>query len=374
MTADSTPLPSAPGIVDPVPVEPAPEAPAPDAGRRPRRSDGSIPSRRERSVPHAGWMVVGGKEFADHLLSARFFVLLAILGMAGGIPIFLATEQIRNLASQLPPGISGLFVGLFIIGPKDVSIFNIDVTVQSFITLSAPLLGLAFAFDAINGERAQGTLPRLLSQPIHRDDVINGKFAAGLAIISFVLAVVIAVVAAFGIPRLGIAPTASEFLRLIVWYLVTVLYVGLWLAFGLLLSILFRRASTSALVGFGVWLVVAVFGQFLVRFALAIVLPTTNALTADNLSNIQLNTFILRLLPTTLYNEISGVLLNPSATYASTPPTIGQNVQVSQQIGSVLSIDQSFIIVWPQIATLVAIMVVLVAVAYVRFMRQEVRA
>ncbi len=348
------------------------DAPAPRVARR--RDTGETPSRRERSVPHAGWMVVARKEFSDHLLSARFFVLLAILGLAGGIPIFLATEQVRSLASQLPPGVPGLFSGLFIIGPSDVSIFNIDVTVQSFITLAAPLLGLAFAFDAVNGERAQGTLPRLLSQPIHRDDVINGKFAAGLAVIAFVLLMVVAAISAFGILRLGIAPTASEVLRLIVWFAVTVLYVGLWLAFGLLLSVGFRRASTSALVGFGVWLVVAIFGQFLIRFALAFLVPVTNALTADNLAAIQTQTFVLRLLPTTLYNEISRVLLNPSATYAATPPTIGQNVQVSQQIGSILSVDQSFIIVWPQIATLVAITVACFAIAYVRFMRQEVRA
>jgi ABC-2 type transport system permease protein len=367
MTADSTPLPAT-GVVDPAPE--APEAPI-----RRRRDSGAIPSRRERSVPHAGWMVVASKEFADHLLSARFFVLLAILGLAGGIPIFLATEQVRNLASQLPPGISGLFVGLFIIGPSDVSIFNIDVTVQSFITLSAPLLGLSFAFDAINGERAQGTLPRLLSQPIHRDDVINGKFAAGLAVIAFVLAMVVGVISAFGILRLGIAPTASEVLRLIVWFVVTVMYVGLWLSFGLLLSILFRRASTSALVGFGIWLVVAVFGQFLVRFILAFLVPlTSNTLTPENLAADQTRTFILRLLPTTLYNEVSRVLLNPTATYAATPPTIGQNVQVSQQIDSVLSLDQSFIIVWPQIAVLFAIMLTFFAIAYIRFMRQEVRA
>ena len=364
MTAEGTPVAAPPPVEAPVATRPA----------TPRRDDGSIPSRRERSVPHAGWMVVAGKEFADHLLSARFYVLLGILGLAAGIPIFLATEQVRNLASQLPPGVSGLFVGLFIIGPSDVSIFNIDVTVQSFITLAAPLLGLAFAFDAVNGERAQGTLPRLLSQPIHRDDVVNGKFAAGLTIIAFVLAIVVGIVCAFGILRLGIAPTASEVLRLFVWYAVTVLYVGLWLAFGLLLSIVFRRASTSALVGFGVWLVVAVFGQFLIRFVLAFLVPVTQDLTADNLSAVSTQTFILRLLPSTLYNEISGVLLNPSATYAATPPTVGQNVQVSQQIGSVLSIDQSFIIVWPQIATLVAICVALFALAYVRFMRQEVRA
>ena len=349
-------------------------APAP-----PPAADEAKPAsaRRNRSVPYAGWMVIGRKEFADHLLSARFYVLLIILALAGGIPIFLATEQLRNLASQLPPGIPGLFTGLYIIGPQDVSIFNIDVTVQSFITLAAPLLGLAFAFDAINGERADGTLPRLLSQPIHRDDVINGKFAAGLAVIALVLGIVVAIVGAFGVIRLGVVPTASDLLRLVVWFLVTVIYVGLWLAFGVLLSVLFRRAATSALVGFGSWLVIAIFGQFVINFVLAFVLPlASNApLTQDTVGTAQARTFILRLLPSTLYNEISGVLLNPSATYASTPPTVGQNVQVAQQLrDTILTVDQSFIIVWPQIAVLLAITVACFALAYVRFMRQEVRA
>jgi hypothetical protein len=44
-----------------------------------------------------------------------------------------------------------------------------------------PLLGIAFGFDAVNNERAQGRLPRLVAQPIHRNDIINGKFVAGWA-------------------------------------------------------------------------------------------------------------------------------------------------------------------------------------------------
>jgi ABC-2 type transport system permease protein len=68
------------------------------------------------------------------------------------------------------------------------------------------------------------------------------------------------------------------------------------------------------------------------------------------------------------------VLLNPTATYSSTPPTIGGNIQVSQQSFTVLSADQSFLIVWPQIVVLVGLMVACFALAYVRFMRQEVRA
>ena len=80
MSADSTPIPSAASLV-PVPgSEPVVPPEAGPATRR--RHDGAIPSRRERSVPHAGWMVVAGKEFADHLWSARFVVLLIVLGLA----------------------------------------------------------------------------------------------------------------------------------------------------------------------------------------------------------------------------------------------------------------------------------------------------
>jgi ABC-2 type transport system permease protein len=303
----------------------APPAPAPaDAAAK------SAARARARSVPRSGWAVVANKEFADHLLSVRFVVLLIILGLAVGIPFFLA--------------------------------------------LAAPLLGLAFAFDAVNGERSQGTLPRLLSQPIYRDDVINGKFAAGLAIISLVLGIVVLVTAALGIFRVGIVPAPQELLRIVIWLLVTIIYVAFWLAFGLLLSVVTRRAATSALVGFGVWFLVVPFGRFLVTFILAFLVPTTNELSESNLAAINLNTFILRLLPTTLYNEASSVLLNPSATFASTPPTVGENIQVLQQAPTLLSLDQSLLIIWPHVVVLLALTVACFAIAYVRFMRQEVRA
>ena len=45
---------------------------------------------RERSVPRAGWMVIAGKEFGDHLLSARFVVLVIVLGLAAAIPLSFA--------------------------------------------------------------------------------------------------------------------------------------------------------------------------------------------------------------------------------------------------------------------------------------------
>ena len=236
-----------------------------------------------------------------------------------------------------------------------------------------PLLGIVFAFDAVNGERSDGTLPRLLSQPIYRDDVINGKFAAGLAVIGLVLTFITGVIAAFGIIRLGIVPSAEELLRIVFWLIVTFLYISLWLAFGLLLSVVIRRAATSALVGFGIWLMATIFGGFITGIINGIVAPITGS--ADQqAAAYSLQQTITRLLPDTIYQEAAVTILNPQVSAVSNPATIGGYEQLAQRIPSLQSFQQSILLVWPHMVTMLAIMVLCFAVAYVRFMRQEVRA
>src|SRR5205807_8031069 len=43
-----------------------------------------------------------------------------------------------------------------------------------------PFIAIGLGFDAINGEHNRRTLSRILSQPIYRDALLFGKFAAGL--------------------------------------------------------------------------------------------------------------------------------------------------------------------------------------------------
>jgi ABC-2 type transport system permease protein len=328
-----------------------------------------------------GWLVVARKEFADHILSVRFYVLLVIMGGAALIPIYFAAETIRSLADAAS-GSTALFLKLFTFSPSDLSSSTSDLNsllrVTEFVAITAPLLGVAFSFDAVNGERHEGTLPRLLSQPIHRDSVINGKFLAGLGVIGLVLAAVVLVISGFGLLRLGIVPEAAEILRLTLWYLLTTLYVAMWLAFGMLLSVVIRRAATSALIGLGAWLFVAMpsplpFGQLLAQIAGTTLAPQAG--TADQqLAALGTQQFLLRLLPSTLYREASIVLLNPLVTTTSAPTTLSQYVQSQQQLVSRLSLDQSMLIIWPHIVVLTAITVVCFALAYIAFMRQEVRA
>lgn len=319
----------------------------------------------------AGWRIVARKEFADHISSARFIVLLLVLGAAAIVPLYFASDAIRSVASQVTDT-RNAFLALFLFSPSSVPIPN----VFNFVGIVAPLLGVAFAFDAINSERTDGTLPRLLSQPIYRDDVVNGKFTAGLAAISVVLLAVVGVISGFGIVRLGIIPSPDEVIRLLAWVLLTILWVSLWLAFGLLLSVVIRRAATAALVGFGVWLLVAIFGQLIISLVAGVLAPVASAATAEEFVSLSaLSATIARLLPLTLYQEASAVLLNPSVTTVSTPTTVGQWQQWQQQAqGQLLSFDQSALLVWPHLVSLVALTAICFAAAYIMFMRQEVRA
>jgi len=339
-------------------VAPAPAAP-----------QAATAARRDEYRLRPGWITIAAKELADHVLSVRFYVLLIVLGVAAIIPMYFAGETIRS-AGETASGVPAVFLYLFTIGPEGVDFGPISFTVQAFIAIAAPLLGVAFGFDSVNGERHEGTLPRLLSQPIHRDDVINGKFAAGLLAITIALGAVLAIIAGFGMLRLGIVPKAEEILRLIAWLGVTVLYVALWLAFGTLLSVVIRRASTSALVGFGVWLFAAMpfIGPLLIGL-LGSVVASGASTQAEYLGTIQ---WVARLLPGQVYAEASAALLRPTITSVSASDLYGPQGQ--QQIPGLFSIDQSFLLVLPHIVVLLALTIGCFALAYARFMRQEVRA
>jgi ABC-2 type transport system permease protein len=339
----------------------APAAPATSAEAR-------ATARNERSI-RSGWLTIAGKELADHILSSRFYVLLVVLGIAALIPLYFAAERIRSLA-EAASGSPAVFLALFVIEPEGVDFGPISFTVQAFLAIAAPLLGVAFGFDAVNGERHQGTLPRLLSQPIHRDDVINGKFAAGLVAISLALGALILFVVGFGMLRLGIAPSVEELLRLVSWFGLMVLYVGLWLAFGTLLSVVVRRAATSALMGFGVWLFVAlpIAGPLLLAF-LGRFLVAGATTPAEYYGTLQ---WVQRLLPGQLFAEASAALLSPGVTtVSSSDPYV---VSSLPDASTLLSFDQSLLLVWPHLVILFALMIGCFALAYARFMRQEVRA
>jgi ABC-2 type transport system permease protein len=317
-------------------------------------------SRRHRSA--AGWRIVAAKEFADDLRSVRFSILLVLLGLAGVAAILSASGGIRDAATEATQHPSP-FLLLYTASPEQIP------SLVALIGFLGPLLGIAFGFDAINNERAQGTLPRLVAQPIHRDDIINGKFVAGLAAIALTITVLVALLAGIGIVRLGITPGPEDAARLLVYLIITIAYVGVWLGFALLCSVALARAATAALVAMATWLVLTMFGTLLL--GLVADLFTGDASTPQEaVSDHRLTRMLSWLSPQTLYAEATTVLLNPEARVIG----VVLPEQVDRAVPGTLSLGQSLLVVWPQLTALLAGCVVVFALAYVRFLRQEVRA
>jgi ABC-2 type transport system permease protein len=334
-----------------------------------RHAGTSRRARRAERAPSGGWRTIAAKELADHLESVRFVVLLVVVGIAAIVPMYFTSTAITDSAPQLA-GQPALFLWLFARGSNDVG----GITTIAFAALFVPLVGIAFGFDAVNSERSQGTLSRLLAQPIHRDDVVNGKFAAGIAVIALMLTALVALITALGIVRLGIIPTPEELARVVAWLLATILYAGFWLAFAVLLSVVIRGAASAALVGFGTWLGLTLFGAFLLPLVANTLFPPDTTDANAFFASTSAQQLFLRISPATLYQDVVTALMNPEANTILGFGNLGQYVSAQEQSRSLLTLDQSILLVWPQIVALVALTVLVFALAYVLFLRQEVRA
>lgn len=315
----------------------------------------------------SGWLVVARKELADHLNSVRLLIVIGIVALAGVGAVYAVASEIRGVADRAS-GDPLLFLRLFTIAPERLQQFSY----AGLVGLLVPLLGIAFGFDAVNGERSQGTLPRLVSQPIHRDDVINGKFAAGLAVIAMMLGLLTALVAAVGLIRLGLAPSFGEITRVLGFWVVAVVYAGFWLALSMLFSVAFQRAATSALAAIAAWLVLTIFAGFLIGILVSAAAPEEPT-PEEQIANAQLGVNLSRLSPATLYAEGTTALLIPERrTFDILSSLVLQSEE--RALPSPLSLDQSLLVVWPQVTGLLAATVICFAAAYILFMRQEVRA
>lgn len=317
-----------------------------------------------RDLVPVGIGPVAAKEFADYLTGLRFAILLLLIGISSLAAVYVAGQAIREVAFQAQ-GAQYVFLGLFTVSGQGLPSF------VSFVAFLSPLLGVALGFDAVNSERSLGTLSRLVAQPIHRDAVLDGKFAAGITTVSLTLTVLMMLVGGLGLVMVGVPPTGEELLRLLIFLLLTVLYVGFWLALAQLSSVVFRQAATSALAVIAVWLFFAIFASLLVGLAADALAPLgDNPTVAEQLDHEQISDALNRLSPITLYSEATTPLLNPGVR------SLGVLLpeQVDRAVNAPLSVGQSLLLAWPQIVSLVALVVVCFAVSYVLFMREEIRA
>jgi len=171
---------------------------------------------------------------------------------------------------------------------------------------------------------------------------------------------------------LGIPPGAEEVGRSLVFLLVTIAYAGVWLALALLFSILFRSAATAALAALGLWLFLTILWPLMMPLVANFFVPS-----GDVLSLLNTQMVLARISPSSLFNEVVAVILDPSlrSTQQSMFAQMGlMLIERGAVPGAPIPLLQSILVVWGQIVGLVAGTIMLFVIGYVVFQRQEVRA
>ncbi len=317
-----------------------------------------------------GIFTIFRKEMEDYFSSTRFLLILALIAMVGIIIASMVGMTIREeVKGMAKPTL--LFLYLFTSTGKLFSLIQ-------FIGFFGPLIGIVLGFDVINRERASRTLSKLVSQPIYRDAIINGKFLAGVATISIMLVAITLMISALGIRMLGIVPGSAEVLRLVIYLVLSVLYISFWLGISILFSVIFKSTSTSALAALAVW----IFSSFLVPLSAGFisdaVAPVSQSQSQTDVQAVMKHAEVQKVVylfsPTTLYTESTSTTLDPMRKTTSALVLVGPMERLSlERFRGPLPVSQSLAIVAPHMLSLFALTFLCFGICYWAFMRQEIR-
>ena len=350
----------------------------------------------------SGIFVVAKKEFLDHVMGKKFLVILAILmiisllAMHQGVESYNKqldsykerTAEIEEHPEVMPP--RGM--------PEKPSILFVFQMMSMLFGILYAILAIAIGFNLISGEKESGSLKSLLSHPVFRDTIINGKALGGMGALGF--AMLVMTLLSIGIlMMLGIMPTGDEFVRILVFMGFTLLFMFSFFAIALMCSTIAKnstRAITYTLVIFIVIsFIMPIAGSF-VGMHLAGEMPeypgraihgineSEGGISEEEQERIQeeFQEWWDKVIevkemfsigdPKSNFEKVSSAVLNPG--FQSSTVSFGSS-STTMITGSraETSILKALGMVWKNLLVLLVFPVIMFAIAYVKFMRMDIR-
>lgn len=310
------------------------------------------------------------KELADHFSSYRFIILFALIAMVSLITTYMVGMGLKEELSGLAKP-KFVFLMLFTsTGPM--------FSLVQFVAFFGPLIGLILGFDAINRERSSGTLSKLASQPIYRDAIINGKFLAGVMTITIILLSILLVVSGLGLTLIGVVPGVEEVWRMMIYLVISIVYIALWLGISILFSILFRGIATSALATLAMWIFFSFFVSMGASVVASAVVPLDHTTRGDPerlMKHLKVQRMVSLISPMQLYNDSTAIIVDPTRKTTRSLVLMGPLERLSSaRFERPLMLSQSIYVVIPHLISLIAITVICFGVSYAVFMKQEIRS
>jgi len=356
-----------------------------------------------------GLFNVARKEFIGHLTSKRFIVILGLfliisaLAMHQGIDNYndrleAYKEQISQITED-PEGPVGWM-------PDKPSIMLVFMFMSSYILMLGAILAIAMGFDLLSKEKETRSLKSLLSCPVFRDEIINGKALGGTLALVFAMGTALLISLAI-LLIFSIVPSMNELAAILVFGIVSIVFLLAYFAIALMMSTV-SRDSGSALIY-----------TLVIFFILGSLLPIVGSTVADMVSGEPpeppaveiwdetneseggiykevskeemqqyqeesrawsekrkpITEAFNIISPNMNYQKIAFLISNPqiySAVYEKSTPTSG-SMTIAYGGETAPGLQEVLGKVWKNILALISFSIVFFAIAYIRFMRMDIR-
>jgi ABC-type transport system involved in multi-copper enzyme maturation permease subunit len=164
-----------------------------------------------------------------------------------------------------PPALSVLCTGIVQEGPYEgltygsVSTENpledlfLKADLAWIIGIVLSLIALVFSHDAISGERENGTLRLMLSNPTPRHILILGKWCAGLSAVTLILFLTMLVALLSLLINKMVHLSSDDILAVVIMTFTSILYLSAIYLTGMVISIVSSKSAGSMLLLLGIW-------------------------------------------------------------------------------------------------------------------------
>ncbi len=337
-------------------------------------------------------LIVAKKEFSDHLTSQKFLVILALLLMFALLGMHQGVDQYNRYLEEYNQNLEVYNQQLQTVGdptrmmPERPSILIIFRQLESSLMVFGGVLAIATGADLVSKEKESRSLKSLLSHPVYRDEVINGKAFGGMAALGVALAVALTLIFAV-LLVFSIVPTMDEAVTVLIFGLASFLFLLAFFALALALSVVVKESGHAVVYGLALFFVLAyllpMFGMTLAG-AFAGDMPERPELPAwtdsDGVTHLSGDVAVLKAYEEE-YDRYAADLevyqgkqqfITDTVNFFS--PMIAYNT-VSSTIAypSGLPPEDAASRIWQNFAALIVFPSVFFAIAYVKFMRMDIR-
>lgn len=179
-------------------------------------------------------LVIVRKEFSDLLGN---WILLVVLGVYFVFSLFITVSLYHSVNGNLPPG-AKLFT-------NNLGMLTLS-SLFTMITSYGAILGVMIGCLSISNERETHALNTLITKPVYRDTIINGKLLGALAFVAFIVVITTMFFTSvfFVVFRGSFTMYFGDYLsRLPLVLLFSLLYIVVYLSISILISLLIKNQS-----------------------------------------------------------------------------------------------------------------------------------